>query len=381
MSSLGSRLSKINLNSNIVDDLKWQLALEYSDIGMWDYDAQEDKVYFSETSKKIIGVSDPFFGRNVQDWNNLVHPDDKKKYLQDFQDHLNGKTAMYINEHRVRSSDGNYKWIRDRGKIVEWTNDNQPKRIIGTHTDITAQKQNEETISDSLSLVTEHNNRLRSFAHIVTHNLKQHTSNFESLLEFYDESEDPEEKKEIIEQLHSLSQSLTKTIVNLHDVVHVHNNKSNKVKKIYIAKEINHILNLLKLPISENNATIHNNVHKKIFVYYNYSYFESIIQNLLSNAIKYKHPDRDPVISIDFSFDQKEFKLMISDNGMGIDLDKFGNDVFGLYKTFHYNSDAEGVGLYLIKSQIESFGGSISVDSKVGEGTTFTITSKNRKKA
>lgn len=379
MSSSKSELPKPNLNSTFVDDLKWQLALEYSGIGMWEYDAFLKRVYFSEGSKKIIGVSDPFFGNDVNSWNIRVHPEDRAHYFKDFQDHLNGKKPMYENEHRVRCEDGTYKWIRDRGRVVEWDADNKPIRIIGTHTDITTQKQHEETINDSLAIATEHNNKLKNFAHIVTHNLKQHTSNFESLLDFYDETDASDGKKEIMEHLRTLSHSLTKTIINLQDVVRVQNTKSKRLKKIFIAKEIDHILELLNFVISENNATIHNNINKKLFLYYNYSYFESIIQNLLSNAIKYKHPDRDPVISIDASYDKQEFKLMISDNGSGIDLDKFGNDIFGLYKTFHHNNDAEGIGLYLIKNQIESFGGYISVESELNVGTTFTIHAKNKK--
>ncbi|WP_323026865.1 sensor histidine kinase [Gelidibacter japonicus] len=379
MTSLRSGLPKLNLNSTFVDDLKWQLALEYSGIGMWEFDAALNRVYFSEGSKKILGVSDPFFGNDVNAWNNRVHPEDKEKYFQDFQDHLKGLKPMYENEHRVLCDDGSYKWIRDRGRIVEWDEDNAPKRIIGTHIDITTQKQQEQSVNDALIIATEHNNKLKNFAYIVTHNLKQHTANFESLMDFYYESDDPNEKEEIMGHLKTLSQCLKKTIANLNEVVHVQNSKSKEVKKIFIAKEINHILDLLHYVISENNATIHNNISKKLFLYYNNSYFESIIQNLLSNAIKYKHPDRDPVISIDCAYDKQEFKLIISDNGMGIDLEKYGDDIFGLYKTFHHNNDSEGIGLYLIKNQIESFGGRITVDSKVGVGTSFTIYAKNKR--
>lgn len=379
MTSPESDFHKPNLNANLVVDLKWQLALEYSDIGVWEYDAALDRVYFSEGSKKILGVSDPFFGADVDSWNSRVHPEDKPKYYKDFQDHLKGLKTMYENEHRIRCEDGTYKWIRDRGRIVEWGANKKPKRIIGTHTDITTQKRNENTINASLVIATEHNNKLKNFANIVTHNLKQHTANFESLLDFYDETDTSDEKEEIMAHLRTLSHSLTKTIVNLHDVVSVQNSKSKRFKKIYLAKEINHILELLNFVISENKATIENNINDKLFLHYNYSYFESIIQNLLSNAIKYKHPDRDPVITINASYDKQEFKLMISDNGIGIDLDKFGKDIFGLYKTFHHNSDAEGIGLYLIKNQIESFGGHISVESEVNKGTTFTIHAKNKK--
>lgn len=379
MASLRSGLSKFNQNPTFVDDLKWQLALEYSGIGMWEFDAVLNHVYFSEGSKKILGVSDPLFGKDVNAWNVRVHPDDKEKYFKDFKDHLNGLKPMYENEHRVKCNDGSYKWIRDRGKIVAWESQGVPKRIIGTHTDITAQKQQEQSINDALIVATEHNNKLKNFAHIVTHNLKQHTANFESLLEFYDDTEDLTEKEELITHLKTLSHCLTKTIANLNDVVHVQNSKSKEIKKIYIARDINNTLELLDFFISENNATIHNNIDEKLFLYYNSSYFESIIQNLLSNAIKYKHPDRDPVISIDCVYDKQEFKLIVSDNGIGIDLEKYGDDIFGLYKTFHRHNDSEGVGLYLIKNQIESFGGRITVASEVGVGTSFTIHATNRR--
>lgn len=380
MASSQSGLHKHNSNSTFVDNRKWQLALQYSDIGMWEFDAALNRVYFSEGSRKIIGVTDPNFGVDPQDWNKRVHPDDLEKYYQDFQDHLNGLTCMYENQHRIRCENGTYKWIRDRGKIVEWDKNNKVKRVIGTHTDITAQKQHENTINDSLLIVTEHNNKLKNFAHIVSHNLKQHTGNFESLLDFYEDSDSEEEKKEIMKHLRDLSLSLTKTIANLHDIVSVQNIKTNKVKKIYLAKEIDHILRTLHSVIIENNAVIKNNINEKLFLYFNYSYFESIIQNLLSNAVKYKHPDRNPVISIDCVYDKKDFKLMVSDNGIGIDLNKYGKDIFGLYKTFHKNKDAEGIGLYLIKNQIENFGGEITVDSEVNVGTTFTIHARNRRK-
>lgn len=379
MTSLRSGLPLQNPNAASDDHLKWQLALEYSGIGVWEFDAVANRINFSTGSTRIIGVTDPSFGSHIDAWNDRVHPEDRERYFRDFQDHLKGLVPMYENEHRVRCEDGSYKWIRDRGKIVEWDSQNNPKRIIGTHTDITNHKHNEDIIHESLVVATEHNNKLKNFAHIVTHNLKQHTANFESLMDFYEDATTPLEKEEIIEHLRLLSTSLSKTISNLHDVVNVQNSKIKQTTKIYVSDAIDHILELLDIVITEHSATIHNNIPKKLFLYYNCSYFESIIQNLLSNAIKYKHPERDPVISIDFTYDKNEFKLSIADNGIGIDLEKYGNDIFGLYKTFHHNENAEGVGLYLIKNQIESYGGTITVASEVNVGTTFTITGKNRK--
>ena len=103
------------------------------------------------------------------------------------------------------------------------------------------------------------------------------------------------------------------------------------------------------------------------------AYLESILLNLVTNAIKYKHPDRDPVIGIrSYIEDEKKF-LQISDNGRGIDMKLFKDKIFGMYKTFHYNKDAVGIGLFITKNQVESLNGKITVESEVDEGTTFTI--------
>nr|WP_321228096.1 PAS domain-containing sensor histidine kinase [uncultured Psychroserpens sp.] len=377
MNYLKMGFHSVSNKEDTTEGYKSKLALEYSSIGVWEYNAEKNQVHFSEGSKQIIGVTNPDFGKNPQDWNDRVHPDDKIQYFKDFQDHLNGHKTMYENVHRVKCENGKYKWIRDRGKIVEWTRDDKPKRIIGTHTDITKLKNNETQINNALTIASEQNNRLKNFAHIVTHNLKQHTGNLESLLEFYQEEEDETEKNTIFKHMLTLSNSLSKTISDLNKIVCVQNNKNKRLEKINISKEVDRILNSLDFVIKKSNATIKNNVNEKLFITYNKSYFESIVQNLLTNAIKYKHPDRDPVINIDSIFDHKTIELSVSDNGSGIDLNKFGNDIFGLYKTFHPNMESEGVGLYLIKNQIESFNGQIKVESELGKGTTFKIIATN----
>lgn len=368
------------LRKNQSDTRKWQLAVDISNIGIWDFDAKLNKVYFSESSKRIIGFEgDNTFGDNIDDWNDRVHPDDREKYFQDYQDHINGIKPIYENEHRVRCKDGSYKWILDKGQIIEWDENDEPLRFVGTHVDITDHVESEMKLSNTLNLVSKQNNRLKNFAHIVTHNLKQHAGNFESLLDFYDEATSDIEKQELINYLKTLSTSLTKTITNLSEIVSIQNNKVTKIEKLYLVEEAEKILKMLEVVITENDAEILNNIDPKIFIFYNTTYLESIIQNLLTNAIKYKHPERNPEIILNSVLTKDTVQIKISDNGIGIDLDKFGDSVFGLYKTFHNNKNSEGVGLYLIKNQIETFGGEISIESQVNVGTTFTITIPNKK--
>lgn len=131
---------------------------------------------------------------------------------------------------------------------------------------------------------------------------------------------------------------------------------------------------LLFSQISDNNVEINayfDNVEK---INYNKLYLESIFLNLIENAIKYKAPNRSPIINITSKLnDDGSVKLIIKDNGIGINLNRHGKKIFGLNQVFHKHPEARGVGLFMTKTQIESMGGSIFVSSIENEGTTFVI--------
>ncbi|GFZ75824.1 hypothetical protein GCM10011531_00290 [Aquaticitalea lipolytica] len=359
--------------SNYFDELKWKFALENSKIGIWDFNATTNKVYYSQESKNIIGFNNEDFGSDPNDWNNRVHPDDKKKYFQDFKDHLNGINEIYVNEHRILCKDGTYKWILDKGKIIEFNPNGTPKRIIGTHTDITNLKLTESQLNIHITETKLQNEKLHSFSHMVSHNLKSHAANLESILSFYDEASKEDEKIEMINYIHEISKSLNETISNLNELVSIKNKKEISTNWVDLHKNTNEIIRLLSFDIKLNSAQIINTIEHNISIQFNSAYFESIMLNLLTNSLKYKQPNKLPIINIHSANHKDYVEIIISDNGLGIDLEKFGKDVFSLYKTFHNNIDSEGVGLYLVKSQIESLNGYVTIKSKVGEGTKFSL--------
>ena len=101
-----------------------------------------------------------------------------------------------------------------------------------------------------------------------------------------------------------------------------------------------------------------------------------ILLNIVSNAIKYRSEDRKLKISIKVHSEGNCLNLEIEDNGIGIDMIKNKDKIFGLYQRFHNYPDSKGLGLYLVKSQIEAMGGSIEVESQVNKGTQFSLTFK-----
>jgi signal transduction histidine kinase len=103
------------------------------------------------------------------------------------------------------------------------------------------------------------------------------------------------------------------------------------------------------------------------------AYLDSILLNLITNAIKYRSPERQPVIELSTETEGEYLVLLVKDNGLGLDLQKFKDKLFGMYKTFHNNPNSRGIGLFITKNQIEAMNGKVEVESQVNVGTTFKI--------
>jgi len=354
-----------------------QLALENTKDGLWDWNVKTDEVFYSNESKALLGYSpDEELKNTADDWNNKVHPEDIEAYYADMHDHFNGETPYYFNEHRILCKNGYYKWILDRGKVIERDFSGNPVRVIGTHTDISLQKQKEYDAQAKMDIMEDQNNRLTNFAHIVSHNLRSHSGNFKMLLDLAEEANSSEEKLEMIGHLKKVSESLSETIVHLNKVVSIQTNLNKGLEKINLSNYIDKTVNVLKAEVKQKNAIITNQVPSEVSVDYNPAYLESILLNLVSNGLKYAHPERNPEISLESFREKDKLVLKVSDNGIGIDLKKHGDNLFGMYKTFHGNPDAKGIGLFITKNQIEGMGGKIEVESEVNVGTSFNITFK-----
>lgn len=135
------RQSELQLRES---EQRWHFAIDGSALGLWDWNVLEGTVFFSLRWKAMLGFDEDEVSNSLSEWESRVHPDDVTKVMADVERHLRGETEYYENEHRMLCKDGSYKWILDRGKVVEFTAEGKPLRMIGTHTDITERKENEE---------------------------------------------------------------------------------------------------------------------------------------------------------------------------------------------------------------------------------------------
>ena len=178
----------------------------------------------------------------------------------------------------------------------------------------------------------------------------------------------------IIQHIKESSERIDAILKDLNEILAIREEINNSMEEISLVKVFNETISDLKYEIEEANAEIKTNFSPEDMVHSIQSFLHSIFYNLISNSLKYRDKNQACRINITVSFEDKSTTLIFEDNGIGIDLNKYKDKVFGLYKRFHKDvAEGTGVGLHLIKEQIETLGGSITVQSELGKGTRFIV--------
>ena len=248
---------------------------------------------------------------------------------------------------------------------------------ISIQRDITEEKKQEKEKEQLIRELTQNNKDLKQFSYITSHNLRAPLSNLTGLLNLMHEIPvENDELREIINGFSTSTNLLNETINDLVKVVIIKDNPSINKEEVLIKDVFENVFNQLSYLISLHKPILKIELEKVTILNINKAYLESILLNLFTNAIKYRSPKRTLRIFVSSKEIGNQIILVFKDNGIGIDLERNGDKIFGLYQRFHNYSDSKGLGLYLVKSQVESMGGTISVESEVDKGTTFTITFK-----
>ncbi|MEO9805737.1 MAG: PAS domain S-box protein [Reichenbachiella sp.] len=320
----------------------------------------------AKSAKEILGKSPMDF----------IHPDSQDVAKQRIHNIYTKKTA-HRNEQKFNCLDGSVIWIEAMGTLISY--EGEPAVQIAIY-DITDRKIAQEKILEDeakLKQLNEHlkrqNNQLEEFAHIASHNLRAPITNMMSLIQIKESDQDAATEFFVWENLKKGVADLDETIVELNEVVKTSWELDKRKKKISLQAVLKKILGSVKSELIEMEGKITSDFSEFDAIIYPKVYLESILINLITNALKYADPKRPPIILIKTYIQNGVKSMEVKDNGLGIDLSKFGKKIFGLRKTFHNNQDARGVGLFITKAQVESMGGTIRVESEIGKGSNFII--------
>jgi len=302
----------------------------------------------------------------------ITHPEDLQKDLASLDRIIKGEKESYQIEKR---------YYHKKGRVVHviltvtagMNIHGELSYFIGQIIDISPRIATEKKLTNLLNVTGEQNESLLNFAHIVSHNLRSHSTNLTMLTGFLGKENEVEEQKNLIRMLGGAAESLNETILHLNEVVQVKVGATEKMKRVNLYRAVKNVEKNLSVLIQEKNAECLVKIPEKLVIKGIPAYLDSIFLNLITNSIKYSSPDRRPIIKIESRQMRDKIILIFSDNGLGIDLNRHGKKLFGMYKTFHRNKDAKGIGLFITKNQIEAMNGRIEVASTVDEGTTFSL--------
>lgn len=336
-----------------------------------------DWIKVNESMCEMLGYSkNELYNMKIE---NIVFRDDLGVHAIKYDRLMQGKINRYRVMQRYFHKDGSVIWFLISVSLISAIS-GKPTQMIWQFSDITSRKLNQDKLKLMLRVVREQNDRLSSFASIVTHNLRSHSGNLSTIKGFLEEEFSWLKENENFSLLTNAIDNLEETVSHLTEVAKIKPVDANVLETLnlcdYVEKAIYNVTALAR----NTQTTIINDIEDNLYIKGIPAYVDSIILNFLTNAIKYRSDDRAPQVELSSSIEDDYVIFKIADNGMGIDLEKYGDKLFQLYKTFHTNRDSIGLGLFITKNHIESMGGKVEVTSEVNVGTEFSIFFKVAKK-
>ncbi len=352
-----------------------ELAIDAAGLGLWELNLQDNKAHLNH--KWILNQLGYRWEDSSQDltyWDSLIHPDDKIKLEKIDEEFMASNSSSNRTAYRIKTMDGDWRWLLSFRKISERDESGKPIKITGMHLDIDSIKKKELELQELTKELLKKNSELEKFAYITSHNLRAPVVNLRSLTEILEEKDLPVEfEKEINGKIR---QSVTLLDNTLNDLVEIVSSKSGLdavSENLKLHQEVSEIIASIEKQVKDADALIETDFSESDSLNFPKRYLTSILINLFTNAIKYRHPNRRLIIHLKTQLNTDFTILTFTDNGQGINMDKFKNKVFGLYQRFHSNIEGKGLGLYIVKSQVEAMDGKIEVESIENEGTTFRI--------
>ncbi|MCC9166847.1 ATP-binding protein [Pontibacter harenae] len=314
-------------------------------------------------------------------WASVLHPQDLEHSISVWEE-AKKHEEVYEVEHRFRRvSDGAYRWHITRGVPVKDDN-NRVVLWVGTCTDIDDYKRAQKSLLAKNEELVKINEDLDNFVYIASHDLKSPVLNIMQLVKELHQSATytSKDSEVLLDYLDKSLQRLNSTIKDLAEVAKVQRDVGTSEDVFSVDEIVEDLLGSLVDITKQTGATITTDLQPGTSVALTKVNLMSVLYNLISNSIKYRSPDRPLEVNITGREEKEYYKLVLADNGLGMDIEGQREKLFQMFRRFHDHVPGSGVGLYIVNRIIKNQGGYIEVTSKVNEGSTFTLYLRKRDK-
>lgn len=379
---LAKKISEGAKTSEILKENEERLsfALEGNGDGVWDWNAITGEVIYSKIWKEMLGYAENEFPNLFSEWERLIHPHDKECAYANLNRYLEGSLPTYRSEHRLLMKNGFYKWILSRGKIISWTEDGDPLRITGTHSDITYRKEMEQELKEAKEVAERTSIKRSEFIANMSHELRTPinvTLSAIQLFELYIKNDWNLGREKISQHVKAMKGSCLRLLRLVNNLIDTTKIQAGFYKPLFSNYNIVSVIERIALSVSEytnqkNIKLIFHTDVQEILMTCDIDIIERIMLNVISNAIKFT----DNCINIDIYNRVNIVIIVVKDNGIGIE-EKNKDLIFERYKQvsklFIRENEGSGIGLALTKSLVEIHGGNINVKSEYGKGSEFIL--------
>jgi PAS domain S-box-containing protein len=390
----GLNLSSENLKSLYLNDSTINELLEASNDGFWVWNIQTGEVYFSKRWIEMLGYQPHEINPHVSSWEKLVHPADMPHVTQVLEAHLKGNTAYYETEHRVKTKSGEWKWIVDRGRVIERDNKGNPLKAAGAHTDISEKKILEEERKENFKKSEETKQKLiqlnkqledalearKKFLSIASHELKTPLTSLLLSIQAISKLVSHKNLNEQKEKILSFTKKNEKQILRLVrlidemlDITRIESGKmSLQVEPFFLADIMTDIKDQINDQVIElTKVPLQINIKKNSKVKWDRQRLEQVLINLITNSLKY---GEGTPISIECDERDNQVFIEVSDQGPGI-RDEYHETIFNCFERLNSNKQIKGLGLGLFISReiLELHHGRIWIDKSYKNGAKFCL--------
>ncbi|WP_400191391.1 PAS domain S-box protein [Hymenobacter sp. B81] len=360
----------------LLSNERFRYAIRATSDAIYDWNIPADSLYWGEGLETLFGYSLTENPKALDQWSDAVHPDDAPRITDGLNALLADPQAQkWQEEYRFRRADGSWATVADHGYILR-NPQGEAQRMIGAMQDISAHKEAEEKQRQMAQELFEQNADLQQFTYIISHNLRAPLANAHGYADLLTRvSKDSDVFDTSLQHLRTSLRQLDAVLTDITTILSIRDKQQLRPPEpVHLAGVCQQVTQLLAESLHACGGTVQCGLARELRVNGNRAYFHSIFYNLVSNAIKYRSPERPLRVAITGQAQAGGgVVVQVQDNGLGFDYARVGEGVFELYKRFHPDQPGRGLGLFLVKSHVESMGGRIAVSSAVNQGACFTL--------
>jgi|GEM_PF-1646582 len=363
-------------------ELQLTTSLDAAGQGLWDWNMEKKTIYFDKKWNELLGDEPKEYYLSFNEFVKKIHPEDWTKIKAILEKRVQEETAPFNLEFRVKKINGNWIWIYGKGRIIEYTPDNKPLRMMGTIQDMTERIEFENELAEAKKRAEESDKLKSSFLANMSHEIR---TPMNGILGFAEILKEPDlTPKERINYLQIVENSGNHLLNIINDIVDISKIEANLLKIHKEKYSVNEILNSLHQFFSQNRDIKKNNIRlilkkglldEQSSILTDKTRLNQILTNIIGNACKFTTQG-----SIEFGYtkqDEKTLLFYVKDTGFGIPDNKL-QSIFERFIQAETPSDRQqegtGLGLAISEALIKLLGGKIWVESKVGKGSAFYFT-------